>query len=428
MTRRFTFVAGFCLIACAHSPAQVVRGQPAPAQPVQADEPGRFRVAYAGEVDLEAHLENPGDTIPLTLEWAQTCTDDGLCLVEQTVGTGQSARTERIWSTPETTWSEGASTSYPPLEAAAHRRLLSSFGAHENIEISYAHPRLGTVVDIVRCGALTEDGVPESITVTHHGADVAWRGALVLRTAESVPPPVSPAAPPSSSLGAPEAMISRLREGVWQVSVPQHDARSFVLEFDTFVAVVEAPWSSEVGELILDTVAESLPDKPVRYVMYTHHHPHYTGGLRAFIAEGATVVAPHQHAEFVRSIAEYEFDIRPDRLAKSDAPLKLETFDGRFVIEEGLRRVEVFDIGEQSKHTSAYMLFHLPAERLLIEGDIGWFVAPDGAVHVGERSEGLLNAIDERELAVDTLLQTWPVVGQGPALRMEDFRAAVQRR
>lgn len=400
--------------------------EPGPVEP-STPEPQRLRVEYRGTVALEAHLARPGDTVPLELGWAQACAAR-VCAVERTTGEGDRARVVTIWSTPEAVWFEGAPARLPDQAAEHHRRLLRLFDPEvqtPRMLVRFPHPRLGTTTDRATYGDDTPDGVPAEVSIAFHDADTAWRGTLSLVAATPVSSLEPPPPPPPAE--APEPSLSDIEPGLWDVRIPAHDARSLVVEFPSFVVVLEAPWSSAVGEQVVDLVTDRT-DKPIRYVVYSHHHPHYTGGLRAFMAAGASVVAPSEHADFVRGIAQLDFSYAPDRFAAAEIEAAVIAFDDTFTIAEAGRSIQLIDIGEQSRHTTAYTLVWLADAKTLIEGDLGWFVSEDGQVVVGERSAGLLEAIDDRHLPVDRLLQTWPVNSQSPTLTMDAFRAALQER
>jgi len=66
-----------------------------------------------------------------------------------------------------------------------------------------------------------------------------------------------------------------LGRGVYIIDLPPSDARSLLVAFSDFSVVVEAGDHSEISERLLATAAHLLPDKPVRYVAMTHHHPLY---------------------------------------------------------------------------------------------------------------------------------------------------------
>ncbi len=418
--RGVSLIALSLLAACSAPSADA----PAAEAPAAEASPVR-RVEYRGTIDLEAHLARPGDTIPLELTWAQTCSAEA-CLVERTTGSGDGANTVRIWSTSDAAWVEGSGVRMLADDASNHRRvteLVSPADGAPKTEIPIAHPRLGNVTDTAIYGTLGPDGVPESVTLDVHDSDIAWRGTLELG---SVGPAGGLEVPPAPAAAeAVPASITKLADGLWDARVPAKDARSFVVEFDSFLVVIEAPWSSAVGEEIVDLIDGALSKKPIRYVLYSHHHPHYTGGLRAFMASGASVLAPSVHRDFVESIAALDFSRSPDRYAKHGEAASVIAFDETFTIAEAGRSIQVIDIGEQSNHTAAYMVVWLPDSKTLIQGDIGWFTDPSGELLVGARSAGLLRAVDERGLDVQTLVQSWPVNGQAPTLEMSRFRAAV---
>lgn len=406
------------LAACAASPS--VEPSDVAAAPTVAS---TVRAHYRGVVELEAHLANPGDTVPLQLGWAQTCEESGVCLVEQS--TGEGAEAERIWSTPEATWIEGQPHRLSDEEALHHRRLLTLFenpdGTRE-MAVEFTHSRLGTTIDRATYERSPE-GVATAVSIDFHDGSVAWSGSLALEGATSVDPLTVPDAPPTKE--GLEPSIAKIGEGLWDVRLPGLDARSFVVEFESFVVTVEAPWSSAAGEQAVDLIAGQFPDKPIRYALYSHHHPHASGGLRAFMAAGATVVAPTAHAAYLREVTGRDFSLAPDRLSKATGEPTTIAFDDTFTIAEAGKSLQVIDIGEESRHTTHYMMFWIPDAKVLIQGDLGWFVAPDGNVRVGGRSAGLLEAIDTRELPVETMLQGWPVNSQEPTLPMATFRAAL---
>ena len=62
---------------------------------------------------------------------------------------------------------------------------------------------------------------------------------------------------------------------------------SLVVEFPTFVFVVEAPYTEAQSLTLARRIGEEI-GKPIRYVAPTHPHYDHTGGIRALAALGAT--------------------------------------------------------------------------------------------------------------------------------------------
>ena len=56
------------------------------------------------------------------------------------------------------------------------------------------------------------------------------------------------------------------------------------------IILVDLPNNQARAAAVLAKAKEQIPNKPVRYVVTTHHHWDHLGGIREGIAEGATMV------------------------------------------------------------------------------------------------------------------------------------------
>jgi glyoxylase-like metal-dependent hydrolase (beta-lactamase superfamily II) len=247
-------------------------------------------------------------------------------------------------------------------------------------------------------------------------ADAASALGLPLDSqAEPAPPDVSGA----------DLAVEELLPGVVSFATKSLDARTIVVEFADHCIALGAPLTSALGEHVVASIAQRFPDKPLRYVLFGHHHPHYTGGLRAFLAAGATVVALPNNARYAAEIAARPFTFEPDAWARAHATPQIVSFSGRREFADAGRRLEAIDIGARSDHTDEYLVFYLPHEQVLLEDDIGWSAAQDGKLRFGSRSRGLRDAIVERSLVVRTLWQSWPVVSARPSITFAELDAGV---
>lgn len=299
----------------------------------------------------------------------------------------------------------------------------------------FQHPRLGDVADDATW-ARRDDGT--RLLVTWHRADTAATFALR-------PQPASPQAEATANWTATAsaraddvrdatplasnqqpARFRTLRPGVHEVVVPDADSRALAIEFTDHVVLCETSIDNDAGERLLAALDAHLPGKPVRSVLFGHYHPHYTGGLRPVMARGATVIAPPMGAAFAREIAARPFTKPPDALAQSGREATVEEFRGERRFADADNELVAIDIGQDSDHTDEYVVFWLPRQRLLFEGDLGWF-AGEGGLHAGgSRARGMLRAIDARELPVETLVQGWPALTTG-TLPIEQLRALLAK-
>src|SRR5262249_60721193 len=116
----------------------------------------------------------------------------------------------------------------------------------------------------------------------------------------------------------------------------------------------------------------------------------------------------------VRQIAAGPFLAPPAALARSGRAPAVEPFTGQRAFADATNELVAIDIGADSHHTDEYVVFWLPRQQILFEGDLGWFQGPDGPRAGGTRARGLLKAIDDRQLPVVTLVQSWPALRPSP--------------
>jgi glyoxylase-like metal-dependent hydrolase (beta-lactamase superfamily II) len=168
---------------------------------------------------------------------------------------------------------------------------------------------------------------------------------------------------------------------------------SMVVEFPTFVAVIEAPYTEAQALTLARRIDEEI-NKPIRYVTPTHPHYDHTGGVRGLAAVGATVLVAAGHEGELRAIVESPHTNPPDELARALAAGSevgaVEVFSGMTVIEEGQRRLELHEVAT-IPHVNPMTLAYVPDAGLLFESDL-FFGAPSpdaAALHAALRERNL---------------------------------------
>src|SRR4029077_17181586 len=111
-----------------------------------------------------------------------------------------------------------------------------------------------------------------------------------------------------------------------------------------------------------------VPGKPIRYVINSHGHFDHSGGLRAAVAEGATIITHAQNRPYFERAFANANTINPDVLAKSGKKARFKTVDEKLVLQDSTRTVELFHV-DDSHHSDNFLMVYLPKERLLIEAD-----------------------------------------------------------
>ena len=172
-------------------------------------------------------------------------------------------------------------------------------------------------------------------------------------------------------------MSTKLADGVWHITGGSH--HSVVVEFNDYIAVVEAPLDEARSLAVIAEAKKLVPNKPLRYVLTTHHHFDHSGGLRTYVAEGATVVTHQSNVPYFEKTLAAPATLSPDAQSKAAKKPMLQGVSGKDIITDGKQTIEVYATSGDT-HTNEYTLIYLPGPRILVEGDAYSPGPPDAPV------------------------------------------------
>ncbi len=167
--------------------------------------------------------------------------------------------------------------------------------------------------------------------------------------------------------------VETLAPGVLYLRGGSH--HSVAIEQQDHIIVVEAPLNEARSEAVIAKVKESFPGKPIKYLINSHAHFDHSGGLRTYVAEGATIVTHQQNEAYYRTAWAAPHSLSPDRLEQAKKAPVFQTFSDKQVLTDGKREVVIYPIAA-SGHNDAFALVYLPAEKILIEADAYTPLAP----------------------------------------------------
>ncbi len=159
-------------------------------------------------------------------------------------------------------------------------------------------------------------------------------------------------------------------DGVWYLRGTP-DPNSQLVEFKDFSVIVE---SSVTEGRALANIAEAkrlLPNKPVRYHVNSHHHSDHSAGVRAFVAEGSTIITHDMNKKFYDDVVlKSPHALAPDTLSRNPkaAHFIYVKDKGKYVITDGDRTMEIYHV--DNGHAANLLMSYLPKEKLLLITDI----------------------------------------------------------
>jgi glyoxylase-like metal-dependent hydrolase (beta-lactamase superfamily II) len=195
---------------------------------------------------------------------------------------------------------------------------------------------------------------------------------------------------------------------------------SLFVVFKDYVLVVEAGANNRFSAACIAEIRKVVPDKPIRYLVSTHFHFDHLGGVRSYVAEGATIVTTPSAKSVIERAVTAAHTMRPDALSRNPKTAVIETIDAKRVFEDGVHKVELYRFA--SPHAGEMIVAYLPKEKILLEADM-LDIPEVGNPSAGDDTADLANQIEKLGLQVDTIIPVHGKLGT-----MADLRQALALR
>ena len=145
----------------------------------------------------------------------------------------------------------------------------------------------------------------------------------------------------------------------------------------------------------------------------SHHHIDHTGGLRAAVSEGLTVITNRENVAYVKEVTSRSAKLFPDALGKNPKAVNVIPVDDHLKLKDKSMELDIYRV-VNSSHFSSGLFAYVARDRLVAQGDLvdeGWDIVwwgnayPDSVKH--------WNLTVDKDLPVHGNIHTWQeVMGQ----------------
>ena len=206
-------------------------------------------------------------------------------------------------------------------------------------------------------------------------------------------PPATPPPPAVSKIADDVYLLQGLAGGTHNV---------LFVAFNDHVLVFEAPEQilyNNNSVQALTKIKETVPGKPIKYLVLSHHHSDHAGGFREYVAEGATIVTTAETKKSLEKAATIESSLLPK--ISQGKKMMIEAIEKKRVFQDDKHVVELYDIGP-NPHADQILVAYLPKEKILFQADLlnaapnGTFpIAPDATISFAENLQKLGLAVEK---------------------------------
>jgi glyoxylase-like metal-dependent hydrolase (beta-lactamase superfamily II) len=238
--------------------------------------------------------------------------------------------------------------------------------AIERVESWYGHPVVGDIKVVTHYGPYRDfAGVKFPTKIIQYQDDKPTLDLSV--TAVRGNPPVNIQVPDHVRSDPVPVKSEKVADGLWYIT--GISAYSVLVEMKDYLIVVEAPHGEQRSIAVMAEVKKLVPNKPIRYLVNTHHHFDHAAGIRTYAAEGITIVTHEINRPYFERAVTNSWNLAPDRLAKSKKKPVFQSMGDNMVLTDGVRTVELYQVGGNPHHDGIIMAY-LRKEKILIEADV----------------------------------------------------------
>ena len=165
---------------------------------------------------------------------------------------------------------------------------------------------------------------------------------------------------------SPGLRLNELAPGVLHQVGGTHN--SLVVEMSDYLIVFDAPVTDAQSNWTIAALKAKYPEKPIRYLVLTHHHMDHAGGLRAYAAQGATLVVGKGAANHYRKVLTAPWRRNPDLVQRDLGGTRIIEVADKQVFIDGKRQVSAHLF--ENPHAAGMLIGYVADARIAFVADV----------------------------------------------------------
>jgi glyoxylase-like metal-dependent hydrolase (beta-lactamase superfamily II) len=245
---------------------------------------------------------------------------------------------------------------------ARTRGWIDERGLVERVETSIDNPVLGDIKYEVSFADYKDfKGLqfPTHIVQTQAGQTVLDLHVTDVKTNVTVS--LQAAAPQAT----PTLASEKLGDGVYLIT---GGYAAVAVTFKDHILIIEGGQNDQRSAAVIAEAKRLIPDKPIKELLNTHAHFDHLGGVRAYVAEGATIITHDSNKAYYQEIWTNSHALAPDQLTLHPRPATFKVVADRLTLTDGSRVVEIYHL-QGFAHNDGALVAYLPKEKVLVEAD-----------------------------------------------------------
>jgi hypothetical protein len=146
---------------------------------------------------------------------------------------------------------------------------------------------------------------------------------------------------------------------------------SLMIVMPTYLIIWEASLHENFAEWMIRSAKRRYPDKPIKYLVLTHHHLDHNGGARPFVAEGVKIIVPTGpgfDAYYARMFEPNNPHLN-DRLHRHPRAANMVRVENTLTLKDGDREFLLYNF-KDSDHAPGLLIGFVPDVALLLNTDL----------------------------------------------------------